>query len=333
MAPPPNADLIVTPSCKTQLPHVAILIYPGISPFHFAVPYALFNTPLDGERLFHLALLSTTGSDIQAGPAVSIHADGTFEQLAQYDMVIIPGWADIAVAPTPALTAVLQQAHANGTHLVGLCYGAYALAYAGLLDARSATTHWLASDDFLRRFPGVKLNSHALYIETDNLTTSAGTAAALDCCLNLVRRYHGGHVANQLARLMVVSPHREGDQAQFIQQPVATTTQDSRINQLLDYLHQHLASSQRIDHLAARCAMSRRSFTRHFFMATGKSLTRWLIDARLQQSCTLLENSHMSIDEIAECVGFANTRLFRHHFKLRFSLSPQAWRQTFRATE
>jgi transcriptional regulator GlxA family with amidase domain len=110
---------------------------------------------------------------------------------------------------------------------VGLCYGAYVLAYAGLLDGKRASTHWMAEQYFSLRFPRVRLDMNALYVDEDRLITSAGTGAGLDCCLYLVRSFYGPKIANKVARTLVIPPHREGGQAQFIEQPMATSTENS----------------------------------------------------------------------------------------------------------
>lgn len=311
------------------IPSVALVLYPHFSPFHIAVPYAIFATALPNERLFDLQFVSTGEASQQAERSLTVQPDGGLELLETADIIVVPGWNDLSEPPTAELSTALRAAHARGARLVGLCYGAYALAYSGLLDGRQAATHWLAEPDFTARFPKVKLDTNALYVEDGNLITSAGTAAGLDCCLFLVRRYHGVQAANRLARIMVIPPHREGGQAQFIEQPVARSTQDARINQLLDYLRENLATQHNIDDLAQRTAMSRRSFTRHFQKATGLSVGQWLTQQRIQRSRELLESTHLPIEQIAELLGYQSATAFRHQFKQLNQVSPRAWRRTF----
>lgn len=217
----------------------------------------------------------------------------------------------------------------RGAKVVGLCYGAYALAYAGLLDGREAATHWMAETDFSQRFPAVKLNTNALYVDTDRVITSAGTGAGLDCCLHIVRAHYGTKTANSVARILVIPPHREGGQAQFIEQPVASSTHDAEINRLLDYLRKNLAQPHQINDLAARTHMSRRTFTRHFQKATGMTFGKWLVNERLQRSLELLETTPLSVEQIAEMAGFQTATSFRQHFRQRFKVSPSVWRKTF----
>ncbi|MGJ7462056.1 GlxA family transcriptional regulator [Halomonas sp. MA07-2] len=312
-----------------SLPRVGLILYPHFSPFHFSVPYMVFSTSSPEGSLFDLRIVAPAGQPLEAERAMTVLPDGGLELLEQVDIAVVPGWHDLAEPPVPELLEALVRCHDRGIHVVGLCYGAYALAYAGLLDGRRASTHWLAEEDFSHRFPAVELDTNALYVEDDRLVTSAGTAAGLDCCLFLVREYHGARVANQLARLLVVPPHREGGQAQFIEQPVASSTQDAQINQLLDYLRTHLTESHSLDALAAHTTMSRRTFTRHFHRATGMTVGEWLINERLRRSCELLETTTLPIDQVAECSGFNTATSLRQHFQQRFRVSPREWRRAF----
>lgn len=313
----------------TSIPVVALIAYPDFSPFHFAVPYMVFNTVLPEQRLFELKIVSPGGKTLAAERAMTVRPDGGLELTETADILIVPGWHDLGTSPGPELLDALARAHARGAHIVGLCYGAYALAYAGLLDGKRASTHWMAEQDFCVRFPKVKLDMNALYVEEDRLITSAGTGAGLDCCLYIVRAYYGPKIANKVARIMVIPPHREGGQAQFIEQPVAVSTQDAQINRLLDYLRKNLTQQHAIDDLAARTSMSRRTFTRHFSKATGMTLVDWLVNERLQRTRELLETTSLSVERIGELAGFQTPVSFRQHFRNRFQVSPRDWRQTF----
>jgi transcriptional regulator GlxA family with amidase domain len=188
------------------------------------------------------------------------------------------------------------------------------LAYAGLLDHKKAATHWMAEQDFSERFPQVQLDNDALYVEDQRIVTSAGTGAALDCCLYLVREIYNARIANKVSRVMVIPPHREGGQAQFIEQPVAESSQDAQINVLLDFLRKNLALQHNIESLAERTHMTRRTFTRHFKKATGMTLVDWLNTERIRLSCELLETTNLSIEKITELSGFNNTVSFRKIF-------------------
>ncbi len=251
------------------------------------------------------------------------------DELAHADVIIVPSWRDPAEKPEQSLLNALVTAYARGSQIVGLCLGTYVLAHAGLLKNRKASTHWEFEQDFMQRFPDVKLDSNALYVDDDRLITSAGTAAGIDCCLYLVRKRYGSVITNKLARRMVIPPYREGGQAQFIERPVPVSTQDSRINKLLDYLRDHLNQTHSLDELANYAKMSRRTFTRQFFKATGMPVAKWLRAERLHRSQELLESSSLPLDAIAAQVGFQSTTALRQHFKQRFDVTPGEWRKTF----
>lgn len=199
-----------------------------------------------------------------------------------------------------------------------------------LLDDRRAATHWEFEQDFQRLFPQVRLDINALYVDDEGIITSAGTAAALDCCLYLIRQRFGSLVANQIARRMIVPPHREGGQAQFIAQPVPKNTRDARINGLLEYLQQHIREPHNLDSLAQVAAMSRRTLTRHFAKATGMGIADWLAAERLRRSQILLEAGDLPVGQVAEEVGYRSAVTWRQQFKARFGVSPAEWRRTFR---
>ena len=312
------------------LPKIALVLYPHFSPFHISVPWMVLGEACLPEKpLFDVLLLSQDSKKAFAERAMQVLPDGGFERLEEVDMIIVPGWHDVNEPQTKELACGLRYAHERGVKVVGLCLGVYALAYAGLLDGKRASTHWAMEQDFCKRFPGIQLDTNALYVEEDGIVTSAGTAAGLDCCLHLIRSFHGAEIANRVARIMVVAPHREGGQAQFIEQPVAVSTEDARINYLLDYLRRHLSEPHRIDDLAVKISMSRRSFTRRFHRATGMTVTQWLLDERMRRSIELLEGSNMSIEKIAELVGFNSATLFRQHFKAQYKVTPSSWRKTF----
>jgi len=175
----------------TKRPVVALIMYPDFSPFHISVPYLVFSAESADGCLFDLKIVSPDALPLTAERAMTVQPDGGLELAETADILVVPGWHDLEARPAPALAAVLTRAHARGAHVVGLCYGAYVLAYAGLLDGKRASTHWMAEKDFCVRFPHVKLDMNALYVDEDRLITSAGTGAGFDCCLYLVRAYYG----------------------------------------------------------------------------------------------------------------------------------------------
>src|SRR5690606_23548922 len=191
------------------------------------------------------------------------------EVVNEADIIIVPAWSDPEVPAPIAITNALRDAHQNGSLIVGLCLGAFVLGDAGLLNGREATTHWVARDVFARRFPETIFRPDVLYVADDNIVTSAGTVAAIDCCLHLLRERHGSEAANHIARLLVTPPHRPGGQAQYIERPVPKLSNDDRLPGVLEWARENLSESLSLDTLAGIAKMSRRTFTRRFREATG----------------------------------------------------------------
>lgn len=308
---------------------VAIVASEGFSTFHFSVPLILFGDSTSSEKRFTRYICAETPGMVWSKEGTAVMADADFSTLARCEIVIVPFWPDVDEKPSPALMEALTTARNNGATLVGLCLGTFALAYAGLLDRHRAATHWEYEKAFVRLFPHVSLDVNVLYTDDDGLITSAGTAAALDCCLYVIRQRFGTRVANQIARRMVTPPHREGGQAQYIEQAVPQNTSDKRINPLLEFLQQNLAQPLSIDALAERAAMSRRTLTRHFKKATGMSVGEWIMTERLRRSQSLLESTQLSIEQVAERSGFQSSITFRQAFREKMGVSPGEWRNTF----
>jgi len=314
-------------------PRIAVVAFDRISPFHLSVPALVFGEDRRelGAPRFPFRVCSIESGPLRTTAGFVVQADAGLGALRQADVVIVPSWRDPDEPAPPALLRALRAAHRRGAVVVGLCLGAFVLAEAGLLDGRPATTHWHWAETFGRRFPSVALDPDVLYIDDGNILTSAGTAASLDCCLHLLRRYCSASIANRVARRLVVAPHRDGGQAQFVEQPLPASASDSRLSALLAWLESHLDKSHALDDLAARAAMSRRSFTRHFQRATGRSLVDWLVERRVARACDWLETSHMPVETIAERLGFGTAASLRQHFHARRGLSPAEYRRRFRA--
>lgn len=311
---------------------VGIVACEGFSTFHFSVPLILFGASAGDKPRFMRRICAQTPGLVWSKEGTAVQAEDDFSVLAQCDIVVVPFWRHVDEKPSTTLLNALIAARDNGATLVGLCLGAFALAYAGLLDNRRAATHWEFEKDFQRLFPQVKLDVNVLYTDDDGLITSAGTAAAMDCCLYVIRQRFGANVANQIARKMVTPPYREGGQAQYIEQVVPHSTSDQRINQLLEYLQHNVEQTHNIDSLAQRTAMSRRTLTRHFQKATGMSIGEWITTERLRRSQVLLESSSLPIERVAEQSGFQSSITFRQVFREKLGVSPGEWRKTFQGT-
>ncbi len=309
---------------------IAVVAFAHISPFHLSVPTLVFGD----SQLQAVMPVTLQVCAEQVGP---LPTTGGFDELISHDwqvladaeVIIIPSWPDITQPPPGALLQALQAAHQRGAQLVGLCLGAFVLAEAGLLEGHPATTHWAYAKAFAARYPTVRLDADVLYCDAGQVVTSAGVSAGLDCCLHLVRQRAGSTVANQIARRLVIPPHRQGGQAQFIDQPVPDSARDLRLSGLLEWLQQHLADEHTLDALAAQALMSRRSFSRHFHALTGMSVGAWLLQARLQRCQILLEHTSLGLAQIAEQTGLGSVVNVRQHFQRAFGVSPMQWRRTF----
>jgi transcriptional regulator GlxA family with amidase domain len=311
---------------------VAVIAFDRMSPFHLSVPCIVFGEDRSdgGVPPFELCVCAAEPGPLTTTAGFTVGTSHGLEMLRHAEVIVVPSWRDTGEPPPAELVQALREAHARGAILVGLCLGAFVLAHAGLLDGRPATTHWAAADAFAQRFPQVRFDPDVLYVDDGNLLTSAGTAAGLDCCLHLLRRLCGTPAANYVARRLVVPPHRQGNQAQFVQQPVAPRGRGDRLSELLDWIREHLEASHTLDSLAERALMSRRTFTRQFRLTTGSTVSAWLLGERLARAQQLLETTDQPIDGIAQRAGFGSAASLRQHFVEAFRTSPSAWRREFR---
>jgi transcriptional regulator GlxA family with amidase domain len=311
---------------------IAVAAFDGISPFHLSVPCLVFgeDRSADGIPPAELLVCAATPGSMRTSAGFGIDVPYGLARLADADTVIVPSWRDPGETAPPELLAALRAAHARGAMVVGLCLGAFVLAQAGLLDGRRATTHWRWAGAFKTRFPQVKLDPDVLYVEDDKLVTSAGTAASLDCCLHLLRGQIGAELANRVARRLVVSPHRQGGQAQFIEQPLPKPARGDRLGEALEWALRHLQDAPGIDQVAAHAAMSRRTFTRRFRERTGASFQDWLNAQRIGLAQRLLEGTGLPVEQVAAQAGFGSALSLRQHFAQSLRTSPSAYRREFR---
>ena len=311
---------------------MAVVAFDGISPFHLSVPCLVFGedrTP-EGAHRYRLVVCGVQPGPLRTSAGFRIDVAQGLAVLRRAQIIVVPSWRD-DLAPAPqALLAALRAAHRRGARIVGLCLGAFVLAESGLLDGRAATTHWALAQEFARRFPQVVPRPEVLYVEDGTVLTSAGTAAGIDCCLHLLRQQHGAEAANRAARRMVVAPHRQGGQAQYIQQPVAPSARGDRLAPLLQWLGEHLHETHSLLALAERAVMSPRTFTRRFRQATGTTVGQWLQNQRVALAQRLLEGGDASIEAVAVQAGFGSTVSLRQHFAATVGIAPSAYRRQFR---
>lgn len=308
---------------------VAIVLFEGISSFHVSVPCLIFGQDRTGLGLPEFALTFFAGGapEIHTDLGFTINCNTAPDVIDRADIVIIPSWGDLD-APVPhVLIRSLHAARLRGAIIAGLCLGAFPLAASGLLAGRRATTHWAYAERLAALYPDVDVDPKVLYLGEEGVFTSAGVAAGLDCCLHIVRENYGSDCANNLARHIVMSPHRLGGQAQLIEMPVPKP--NDRFARVLDRLRQTLHEPHTLDSVAAEAAMNRRTFTRRFQAAHGMSFGEWLARERSLHARHLLETTTLSVEEIALRSGFATTVTLRTHFARHFRISPVLHRRSF----
>ncbi|QGV77651.1 GlxA family transcriptional regulator [Streptomyces ficellus] len=310
---------------------VVVLALDGVYPFELGIPNRVFGSA-DGR--YEVLTCSADGRPVRTGSDFSITVEHGPEALATAGTVVIPPY-DMELATAGELSRPVADALARirpGTRIVSICTGAFLLAAAGLLDGRTATTHWSLVPRFRQLFPHVELDPDVLFIDGGEVLTSAGAGSGVDVCLHVVREDHGSAVANQVARKCVVPPWRDGGQAQYIEQPVPETSEQgtgATRHWALENLHLPLTLAD----LARHARMSARTFARRFGEETGMSPGRWLIQQRVARARQLLESTDLPVDRIAGEVGFATATSLRQHLHAAIGVSPLAYRRTFQAAD
>lgn len=315
-------------------PHqvVAVVSAPQ-STFELASAAEVFGTRRAGLAVhYSFGICTEHPGPVRTLANFDITVDHGLPALRNADTIIIPGWHRPDEAPSTRLVQAIRREHARGARVVAICSGAFILAHAGLLDGRRATAHWMDIEDLARRFPKVRVDPDILYIDHGDVATSAGTAAGIDLCLQLVRRDHGVAYANEIARRMVMPPHREGGQLQFVSTPISDGSQES-LGPLLDFAVSHLAEPISVADLAAHSGMSTRTLARKFDDQLGTSPGHWLLTQRIAAAQALLEDTDLPIEAIARRVGISSATNLRRRFHKALHTTPGAYRRTFRQRE
>lgn len=314
-----------------MLRNVAVPVLDGVFMFELGVLCEVFGLDRPDEPLlptFDFALCGVSpGTPVRTMSGFSLTAPHPLERLAEADLVALPAIHRDTAIPAE-LTEQLQAAVARGARVMSVCSGAFVLGEAGLLDGRRCTTHWTYADELARRFPAAAVDPGVLYVDDDRVLTSAGTAAGIDACLYLVRKEFGERVVTRLARRMVVPPHRDGGQQQYVETPLPPVRADT-LRETLGWMTERLGDDINVDGLAEHAHMSARTFARRFRAETGTTPHHWLTGQRVLLSQRLLEEDGRSIEEIADLAGFGSAALLRHHFAKRVGTTPQAYRKAF----
>ncbi|WP_428838202.1 GlxA family transcriptional regulator [Streptomyces roseofulvus] len=314
--------------------------FPSWDLYELSIPCTVFGKPQPdlADPWYDLRLCSTGQGGQDGSPAetgLSLRTRHGLDDLVDADTVIVPSVPDPCVDEgrplPPELITALRRAHDAGARMVSLCTGAFALAEAGLLDGRRATAHWMHTAQLAERYPKVEVDDSVLYVDDGDVLTSAGLTAGLDLCLHLVRRDLGAHIANQLARRMVVPAHRPGGQAQFIDLSVPTAD-DRSLGPVLDWARARLDRPLTVEDLARRAAMSTRTLHRRLREATGTTPLQWLLNQRLARAQSLLESTDLPIEKVGELSGLGTANNLRYHFLKQVGVSPSDYRRAFPRT-
>jgi transcriptional regulator GlxA family with amidase domain len=309
---------------------VAALALDGVAPFELGVLCEVFGIDRtdDGIPGYEFTVCGVGAGPVRTSIGFQLVPQADLAPLAEADLIGVPAHPMDAPVPPSALAA-LRAAADRGAELLSVCSGAFVLAEAGLLDGRRCTTHWRYAEQLARRYPKALVHPNALYVADGNVLTSAGTAAGIDLGLYLVRREHGSEVANKLARRMVVPPHRDGGQAQYVEAPVPKTSEAPTLEPLLEWLVEHLGQQLTIEQLATRSHMAVRTFARRFVAETGTTPHDWITGQRVLLARRLLEQTTLGMDTVARRAGFGNAAALRHHFTRRVGATPTAYRRRF----
>jgi AraC family transcriptional activator FtrA len=321
-------------------PLVVAFVYDGLCAFEFSCAAEVFGLPRPefGADWYRFETCSAKTGSVRGQYGMRMRADAPLHRLHSAGTIVIPGWAGVDVPVPQELCQALREAHARGARLLSICSGAFVLAASGLLDGKRASTHWRYADALQSRYPQIRVDADVLYVDEGGVLTSAGSAAGLDLCLHLVRKDYGSAIANHVARRLVIPPHRDGGQRQFLERPVARravgegedTGRDS-MAALLDKIRRRLGEPWRIGGLARLAATSERTLMRRFRAATGLSPADWITRARVDRARELLESTAMPIELVAECCGLGSPTTLRHHFRKKVGVSPADYRRRFSA--
>jgi transcriptional regulator GlxA family with amidase domain len=307
---------------------VVTVLSPGVNPFDLAVSCEVFGLrrPELGVEWYEHRLAGVVRPVLVNG-GWTLDSPFGLEALDDADTVIVPACPH---QPPGAMIDALRAAYDRGARMVSFCGGAFALAAAGILDGRKATTHWMDTDDLARRYPKVQVEPDVLYVDEGQVLTSAGTASGIDLALHIVRLDYGPEIANQVARRMVTAAHREGGQSQFAFTPVPVPSYSDALGSVMDWMFEHLDELVTVRQLARLAAMSPRTFARRFVEATGTTPLRWLTHQRILRAQDLLQATTLPVEVIASRVGFGTAVNLRQHFRRETSMTPAAYRQRVR---
>ncbi|MEV6173177.1 helix-turn-helix domain-containing protein [Streptomyces sp. NPDC051954] len=319
-----------------MLRNVAVALLDGVHPFELGVVCEVFGLDRSDEGLpvYDFAVVSAEGPALRTHvPGFTVSTPYGLDRLDEADLIAVPAGSDYIGRDYPdELLDALVRATDRGARVLSVCSGVFVLGAAGLLDGRRCTVHWRQADELARRYPRAIIEPDVLYVDEDPVITSAGTASGVDACLHIVRKEQGPEVANKIARRMVVPPHRDGGQAQYIERPLPRSQCDT-VGEVLAWMEGHLDEEVTVEQLAIRAHMSPRTFARRFQQETGTTPYRWILRQRVLLAQRLLEATDETVDAIAARTGFGTAAALRHQFVRSIGTTPNAYRRTFRGPE
>ncbi|MES2947982.1 MAG: transcriptional regulator FtrA [Pseudomonadota bacterium] len=309
---------------------VVALAYDQLCTFEFGCVVEVFGLPrpeLD-VNWYQFGVCASSQRNLRASGGLIVRAPHSLALMDSADTIVIPGWGNLAAPPPRQLLNALRKAHARGARIASICTGVFLLAATGLLDGKSATTHWKFTEDLARRYPAVDVLPDALYVDEGSVLTSAGSAAGLDMMLHMVRSDFGTKVANSVARRLVIPPHRDGGQAQFIPRPVQRP-EERQLSKLMERIRRKPADEYSLDKMAALSSLTTRTLQRQFRSNTGMTPIEWVVQERVSVAKELLETSKASISSIVATTGFGSEESLRRHFRRIVGIPPLAYRDRF----
>ncbi|MGW5634347.1 helix-turn-helix domain-containing protein [Streptomyces sp. NPDC003832] len=319
-----------------MLKNVAAVLLDGVHPFELGVVCEIFGLDRSDQGLptYDFAVVSAEGPELSTHVAgFTVSTPHGLERLEEADLIALPAGSDyMGREYPPELLDSLVRAVARGARVLSVCSGVFVLGAAGLLDGRRCAAHWRQADELARRYPRAAVEPDVLYVDADPVITSAGTAAGIDACLHLVRKEQGVEVANAIARRMVVPPHRDGGQAQYVDRPLPHSQCDT-VGDVLNWMERHLDEEVTVEQLAELAHMSPRTFARRFQQETGTTPYRWILRQRVLLAQQLLETTDETVDAVAGRTGFGTAAALRHQFMRALGTTPNAYRRTFRGPE
>lgn len=313
---------------------VALAVIDDMPLFELAIACEVFSRTDLADPWYDLRLCAANPSGTRSEFGFSQRTDHSLDDLADADTVVVPALPYACVLSghpiPPELIAAVRAAAAAGARIVSLCTGSFVLAAAGLLDGRRAATHWMYAATLAMLHPRVQVDDSVLYVDDGDVLTSAGRSAGIDLCLHVVRSDFGAHVANQVARRMVLPAHRTGGQSQYIAVSVPDTD-DAGLGPVLHWAIEHLDQPLTVDILARQARMSSRTFVRRFHDATATTPLQWLLTQRVIHARSLLESTDLRVDQVSERSGLGSATNLRRHFSAQLGVTPTDYRRAFRA--